>query len=174
MLGNRSKKSKGATTKVDTLIGHETEISGDVHFGGGLHVDGVIKGNVHADGATESMAIISERGRIEGELRVPNLLINGYVAGDVYAAERLDLARNARVQGDVYYHTMEMAGGAEVNGKLVRTDQAHQRYLEHQQANGAAPGPASQADAEATGAEATGAEAGPEPATPGGEARRDS
>jgi hypothetical protein len=61
----------------------------------------------------------------------------------------------------------------------VRTDQAHQRYLEHQQANGAAPGPASQADAEATGAEATGAEAtgaeaGPEPATPGGEARRDS
>ncbi len=38
---------------------------------------------------------------------------------------------NARVHGDVYYHTIEMAGGAEINGKLVRSDQVSQRYLEH-------------------------------------------
>ncbi len=120
MLGNSSKKSKGSGTKVDTLIGHETEIMGDVHFSGGLHVDGVIKGNVYADGESDSVAIISERGRVEGELRVPNLLINGLVAGDVYAGGRLDMAKNARVRGDVYYQTMEMAGGAEINGKLVR------------------------------------------------------
>jgi len=131
MLGNSSKKSKGSGNKVDTLIGHETEIMGDVHFAGGLHIDGVIKGNVYADGESDSVAIISERGRVEGELRVPNLLINGFVAGDVYAGERLDLAKNARVRGDVYYHTMEMAGGAEINGKLVRTDEVQQRYLEH-------------------------------------------
>jgi|GEM_PF-60761 len=131
MMGNSSKKSKTSGAKVDTLIGHQTEIMGDVHFSGGLHIDGVVKGNVYADGDAESVAIVSERGRVEGELRVPNLLINGYVAGDVYALERLDLAKNARVRGDVYYHTMEMAGGAEVNGKLVRTDQEPQRFLEH-------------------------------------------
>lgn len=132
MLGNSSKKSKGSGTRVDTLIGHETEIMGDVHFTGGLHVDGVIKGNVYADGGSDSVAIISERGRVEGELRVPNLLVNGLVAGDVYAGERLDLAKNARVRGDVYYRTMEMAGGAEINGKLVRTDDVQQRYLGHE------------------------------------------
>ncbi len=132
MLGNSSKKSKGGGNRVDTLIGHETEIMGDVHFKGGLHIDGVIKGNVYADGESDSVAIISERGRVEGELRVPNLLINGLVAGDVYAGERLDLAKNARVRGDVYYQTMEMAGGAEINGKLVRTDEVQQRYLGHE------------------------------------------
>ncbi|WP_067562824.1 bactofilin family protein [Halofilum ochraceum] len=132
MLGNSSKKSKGSGNKVDTLIGHETEIVGDVHFSGGLHIDGVIKGNVYADGESDSVAIISERGRVEGELRVPNLLINGFVAGDVFAGGRLDLAKNARVRGDVYYHTMEMAGGAEINGKLVRTDDVQQRYLGHE------------------------------------------
>ena len=142
MLGNSSKKSKGSGTRVDTLVGHETEILGDVHFSGGLHVDGVIKGNVYADGESESVAIISERGRVEGELRVPNLLVNGYVAGDVYAGERLDLAKNARVQGDVYYRTMEMAGGAEINGKLVRTDEPPQRFLEHQEEEAAAAAPA--------------------------------
>lgn len=140
MLGGNAKKSRSANAKVDTLIGHETEIVGDVRFNGGLHIDGVVKGNVIAENDSDSVAIVSERGRVEGELRVPNVLINGYVAGDVYAAERLDLAANARVHGDVYYHTIEMAGGAEINGKLVRTDQPPQRFLEHQQRPGESAG----------------------------------
>lgn len=152
MLGNSAKKSKTSGAKVDTLVGHQTEIFGDIHFTGGLHIDGVIKGNVSARDDSESVAIISENGRVEGELRVPNLLINGYVAGDVHAAERLDLATSARVRGDVYYHTMEMASGAEVNGKLVRTDQQRQRYLEHQRDDTGPASGAEAADADAGGA----------------------
>lgn len=132
MLGSSSKKSRTNGTKVDTLIGHETEILGDVRFVGGLHIDGTIKGNVYAEVESDAVAIVSERGRVEGELRVPNLLINGFVAGDVYAGSRLDLAKNARVNGDVYYQEMEMAGGAEINGRLVRTDQPPRQFLEHQ------------------------------------------
>lgn len=141
MLGSSSKKSKSNSTKVDTLIGHETEILGDVRFTGGLHIDGVVKGNVYAEAESDSVAIVSERGRVEGELRVPNLLINGFVAGDVYAGARLDLAKNARVNGDVYYQEMEMAGGAEINGRLVRTDGSPQQFLEHQRSGqGQSPG----------------------------------
>lgn len=161
MLGNSAKKSKTSGAKVDTLVGHQTEIFGDIHFTGGLHIDGVVKGNVNAKDDSESVAIISESGRVEGELRVPNLLINGYVAGDVHAAERLDLAKDARVRGDVYYHTMEMASGAEVNGNLVRTEQQRQRYLEHQR-DETEPAPGDDADAadaaDTTAAEATGEE----------------
>ena len=148
MRGN-SKKPKASNAKVDTLIGHQTEIQGDVHFSGGLHVDGVVKGNVHAEPDSDSVAIVSERGRVEGELRVPNLLINGYVAGDVYAASRLDLASNARVRGDIYYHTIEMAGGAEINGKLVRTDEPPRRFLEHQEQEPAGAEPAAASDEDA-------------------------
>ncbi|MDZ7829334.1 MAG: polymer-forming cytoskeletal protein [Halofilum sp. (in: g-proteobacteria)] len=132
MLGGNTKKSRTANAKVETLIGHQTEITGNIHFEGGLHIDGLVKGNVTADNDSGSVAIVSEQGRIEGELRVPHILINGRVAGDVHAAERLDLATNARVEGDVYYRTIEMAGGAEINGKLVRTDKDPQRFLEHQ------------------------------------------
>lgn len=175
MLGNSAKKSKTSGAKVDTLVGHQTEVFGDIHFTGGLHIDGLIKGNVSAKDDSESVAIISENGRVEGELRVPNLLINGYVAGDVHAAERLDLAKDARVRGDVYYHTMEMASGAEVNGKLVRTDQHRQRYLEHQRKDAepatAAEGTGGDAEAaEAPGGETAGADTAGEEAsrTPGG------
>ncbi|MEQ8497738.1 MAG: polymer-forming cytoskeletal protein, partial [Gammaproteobacteria bacterium] len=89
-------------------------------FGGGLHVDGTIKGNVSAEGDDRATLTVSDRGTIEGEVRVPYIILNGVVKGDVYASEHVELAARARVEGDVYYALIEMAMGAEVNGKLVR------------------------------------------------------
>jgi cytoskeletal protein CcmA (bactofilin family) len=116
-----SKKSsnKGKrNSEIDTLIGSGTELRGDVHFKDGLHIDGVVKGNVVAKGDS-SMLTMSENGRIEGEVRVHNLVLNGSVEGDVYASEHIELAPAARVNGNVYYNLIEMAMGAEVNGNLV-------------------------------------------------------
>jgi len=104
--------------QIDTLIGGSTELRGDVHFKDGLHIDGVVKGNVIAEGE-HSMLTMSEQGRIEGEVRVRNIVLNGEVVGDVYASEHIELAPAARVTGNVYYNLIEMAMGAEVNGKLV-------------------------------------------------------
>lgn len=131
--GKSSKSKTSSHGKVDTLIGEHTEITGDIRFVGGLHIEGMVKGNVRAHVASEdALAVVSERGRVEGELRVPNLVVNGEIIGDVYATEHIDLAKNARVQGDVHYKSMEMASGGEINGKLVRIDQEPQQYLEHQ------------------------------------------
>lgn len=113
---NSAKKRKAA--KIDSLIGQNTEMQGDVLFSGGLHVDGRVKGNVMAKDK-ESLLTISDQGVIEGEVRVANIVLNGQVIGDVYAEERIELATQARVVGNVYYSLIEMAIGAEVNGKLV-------------------------------------------------------
>lgn len=115
-------KAKSTTTKsakIDTLIGQNTEIRGDVVFNGGLHVDGTLKGNVIADQDSGSVLSVSERGLVEGDVRVPNVVLNGCVVGDVYAANHIELAPQARVKGNVYYKIIEMARGAEVNGNLV-------------------------------------------------------
>lgn len=116
MLANRKKRKN---TKIDTLIGHQSEMRGDVLFNGGLHVDGTIRGNVIADPESGSVLSLSERGVIEGEVRVPNVILNGTVIGDVYSSNQVDLAAQARVSGNVYYNLIEMERGAEVNGNLV-------------------------------------------------------
>jgi len=113
------KGKKLKTTKIDTLVGRSTELNGDVHFKGGIHVDGVIRGNVVSDNDSGSSLTLSENGRIEGDVRVPNVILNGTVIGDVHAIEGIELAANARVKGNVYYNLIEMAMGAEVNGSLV-------------------------------------------------------
>jgi cytoskeletal protein CcmA (bactofilin family) len=114
---NSSKKFTSA--KIDTLVGKETTIEGNVVFKGGLHVDGTIKGNVIAEEGSSALLILSEHGRIEGEVRVPNMVLNGTIAGDVYGSDRVELAAQSRINGNVYYNLIEMAMGAEVNGSLV-------------------------------------------------------
>ena len=103
----------------DTLVGQRTELHGDIRFSGGLHIDGTVKGNVVAEEGASALLTLSEKGVIEGEVQVPNAVINGTVVGDVHVRDQLKLSGNARISGNVYYGLVEMALGAEVNGKLV-------------------------------------------------------
>lgn len=118
-FGNNVTKGATASTSVDTLIGRQTEVLGDVRFAGGLHVDGKIKGKVLTAGEKSSSLSVSESGAIEGDVRVPHIVLNGTVIGDVHASEKITLAAKARVVGNVYYKIIEMEGGAQVNGQLV-------------------------------------------------------
>ena len=128
MLG-QGKKSKSAGAKVDTIIGQQTRIEGDVHFSGGLHVDGRIKGGVIAETGSGSVLTISEHGSIEGDVLVPTVILNGSVTGDVRSGERIELAAKANVDGDVFYNLIEMAMGATVNGSLVHNAETDSSVL---------------------------------------------
>jgi len=126
MWGNRKRK----VTRIDSLIGQQTKIKGEVSFSGGLHIDGHIEGSIIALDDPNAVLTLSEQGTIEGDVRVPNIILNGTVRGNVYAQEHIELAINACVIGNVYYNLIEMAMGAEVNGSLIHsTDMANQPAL---------------------------------------------
>lgn len=127
MWGNS--KNKVRSSKIETLIGQDIEVRGDVKFSGGLHLDGKIIGNAIADGSGSSVFIISDKGRVEGDISVSFAIINGEVIGNVYASEKLELSGGARITGDVHYNLLEMASGAEVNGKMVH--ESEKKRLEH-------------------------------------------
>lgn len=124
-------KPKSKVSKIETLIGNSIEIHGDLIFSGGLHIDGKVIGNVIAAEGSHSMLVLSDHGSIEGEVRVPYVVLNGEVIGDVYANERVELSGKAQVKGNVYYNLLEMAMGAEVNGSLVHCKD-EKKLLEYQ------------------------------------------
>ncbi len=124
-----SKGKNKKTTRMDTLVGPQSEVSGDIKFTGGLHIEGTIKGNVIAENDGNSLVQLSESGTIEGEVRAPFIVLNGVVIGDVHGGEHVELASKARVAGNVYYNLIEMAVGAEVNGKLVHTQSSDDEPL---------------------------------------------
>ncbi|HSN70317.1 MAG TPA: polymer-forming cytoskeletal protein [Steroidobacteraceae bacterium] len=113
------RRNRRKTGTIDTLIGSGTRIIGDVQFTGGLHLDGHVKGNVDAPPGSGATLSVSDGGVVEGGVAVPNVVLNGTVKGDILAQERVELGMTARVDGNVYYGIIEMAMGAEINGKLI-------------------------------------------------------
>ena len=115
-----SRRKPSVPGRIDTLIGPQTVLQGDVEFVGGLHVDGRIAGRVHpAAGGAEATLWIGEKGSVEGQVEAPQVVIHGAVRGDVHGHERVVLGATARITGDVHYGAIEMALGARVDGKLV-------------------------------------------------------
>ena len=121
MFGKK-KENKIRSDRVSTVIGQGTQINGDVIFSGGLHVDGTVKGNVKADDGADAILSVSELGTIEGEVHVPMIILNGAVQGNVFASEQIEMAAKSKVTGDVTYRLIEMAVGAEVNGRLLHQE----------------------------------------------------
>ncbi|PZQ15478.1 MAG: hypothetical protein DI564_09135 [Rhodanobacter denitrificans] len=123
MWGNGKSGGGKPVAAITTLIAEGTVIRGDVRFDGGLHLDGIIEGSITAEGS-EAVLTLSNKGRVHGTISTSNAVINGQVLGDIVAVQRLELAGDARVEGNVYYRVLEMAAGAQINGKMVYQGEA--------------------------------------------------
>lgn len=113
-----SKASK-PQNRIDSLIGANTRIEGNIVFSGGLRVDGVVRGNVAALAEQPGTLVVSSDARIDGEVQAAHIVVSGIINGPVNATETLELHAGSRVKGDVHYKTIEIHQGAVVEGRLM-------------------------------------------------------
>ena len=111
-------KKKMKSTKIDTLIGPDARLEGNIYFRGVLHIESEVVGNIVSESKDKSLLILAEKGVIKGDVVGATIIINGTVEGDIYASGTLELARHAKVNGDVHYNLLEVEVGAQVNGSL--------------------------------------------------------
>jgi cytoskeletal protein CcmA (bactofilin family) len=104
--------------RIDSLIGSGTIVHGDVVFRGGLRIDGHVQGNVATANGEPGTLVISEQARVDGEVSVSHIVVNGCVNGPMRADDYLELQSKARIVGDVCYRRLEMQTGAVVQGRL--------------------------------------------------------
>ena len=130
------KKSHPPQKRLDSLIGAGTTVQGNILFTGGLRIDGIVNGKVATVDNQSGTLVISEQARVDGEVRVSHVVINGAVIGPVTANDYLELQAKARVQGDVQYRSLEMHVGAIVHGKLARAEPESASIVELKRASG--------------------------------------
>ncbi len=111
-------KKRVKSAQIDTLIGQNTVVTGDIHFSNGLHIEGTLNGNLIAEDHDKAVLIISEKGVVNGDVNASAVIINGKVKGNVSSSTTLEMAQHAKVTGNVHYNLLEMEVGAEVNGSL--------------------------------------------------------
>ena len=109
-----SKKNSGFkelnNTVPDTLIASNVNVKGNIHFSGGIQIDGTLEGDIIAEEGSAARLWVTEKGKIKGNIKVPSLTINGSVYGDVYASEHLELAAHAHIDADTRSNIMETIG----------------------------------------------------------------
>jgi len=91
--GRKPVGSKGLTAFID----EGSEIEGQYTFSGTVMLNGRFKGEI----STTDTLIIGDKGVINGDIHAGQVLVSGEIVGNVFAAERVDLKRTARVFGDV-------------------------------------------------------------------------
>ena len=107
-------KQKGSST----LIEVGTLIKGEIIFDNELFVMGEVEGDLNSDSDLAKL-IVSKTGKVQGEIRVPNVLVNGTIVGNVRASENLEITGTARIFGDLHYSTIKIQGGSLITGRLV-------------------------------------------------------
>jgi len=130
------RKSRPPQKRIDSLIGAGTVVQGNVMFAGGLRIDGAVDGKVATANNAPGTLVISEHARVDGEVKVSHVVINGSVSGPVIANAYLELQAKARVNGDVVYRALEMHVGAIVQGKLMHAEPETASIVELKRASG--------------------------------------
>jgi cytoskeletal protein CcmA (bactofilin family) len=105
----------GRKRRVLTYLGPETEVLGDLKARGQVRVDGLVRGSVWVEGELE----VGRTGRVEGErVEAQAIQVHGEVRADL-VAERVFLAKTARLTGNVRAQALEVEAGAVFVGQSV-------------------------------------------------------
>jgi cytoskeletal protein CcmA (bactofilin family) len=106
-------------SRMSSLIAAGVEIAGDVIVTDGVRIDGQVVGNVLSKPDARGLLVLSEKGCIEGNVRVHDAVVNGTIRGDVEVENFIELQANARITGAIKYRTLQMTCGARVEGNMM-------------------------------------------------------
>ncbi len=112
-------RNKQPSADIETLIAAGTRVEGNLIVSGGIHLEGIVRGNVTCAPGATALLTIARKGVVEGIVEVPRVVVHGEVRGDIRASDKVELGATARVSGNVSYKVIEMAAGAVIQGRLV-------------------------------------------------------
>jgi len=128
-------QDKNSDYSINTIIGPNTSLSGDIDAGGFTRIDGNIRGDVRAKGRV----VIGERARMKGNVTGTNVTIGGVVYGNIIADGHLVILSTAIVIGDIITRRIQADDGCFINGKVAvcTGDDVWQKTMsEHRDAQG--------------------------------------
>ena len=100
---------------INTIIGPNTNLKGDIDAGGFTRVDGSIIGNVTSKGRI----VIGERARMKSNISGTAITIGGVVFGNVIASELLVVLSTALVIGEIITRRIQADDGCLIHGKVL-------------------------------------------------------
>lgn len=114
----KEKEREILDSKIAGLIDQGTELKGDLTFKGSFRIEGYLKGTVTSD----SLLIIGEKGRVEADIRVGQIIINGEIKGNIQASDRVEIHNKGRVFGTIQAPRLIVEEGAYLEANCQTTE----------------------------------------------------
>jgi len=138
------KFKKEAAEEILSILGAGVELSGELKFTNGLRVDGIVRGKLVSEGTL----LIGPKGKVEAEVQVRRVSINGEFRGMIRASERVEIRREGHVYGDLFTPCLIIEAGATFEGRCNMSEDrgarieepAHLKVVESNEGNRAAQG----------------------------------
>ena len=108
--------------KLTGFFDKNTDIKGDLSFKGSFRIDGRFSGKIDSD----SVLIVGDNGKVEAEITIGIIIINGEVNGTVLAKEKVEINASGRVLGKVITPKLSVEEGAYLEANCQITDQVPQ------------------------------------------------
>ncbi len=115
MFGKKSVEAPANFEKVDTLIGKDTHFQGVITATGTVRIDGSYQGEIK----TKGDLVIGESGRVEAHVEGRNVLVGGYLKGNIIASGKVDISPTGKVFGDMKVKNLIIEEGAVFKGNCL-------------------------------------------------------
>ncbi len=113
MFGSVKKHIDNPAGDIETIIGRNTTITGNVNGSGSIRIDGRIEGGVSITGD----AVIGESGTVQGDITAGSLTVAGTVTGNVDCSGNLSIHSSGQLVGDVRVRSLNIADGGVFKGR---------------------------------------------------------
>ena len=113
----RLEKGK-AEDEILSILGEGLEMTGEVSFTSGVRVSGVINGKIRSEAFLE----IGPGGKVDAEITIRKILINGEFRGVIHASDRVEIHKDGKAYGDIYTPCLIIEAGAVFEGRCNMSD----------------------------------------------------
>ncbi|QSZ27848.1 polymer-forming cytoskeletal protein [Aceticella autotrophica] len=106
------------TDKIETIIGKNTNLEGNLKSQGTIRIDGNFNGKIDVDGNI----IVGENSKIEADITTDNISISGEIKGNLIVKGQAQLTSTAKLFGDIEVQNIIIDDGAIFEGKCKMTN----------------------------------------------------
>ena len=103
----------GSDITINSIVGTGTEFQGQINISGPLRIDGKFVGKVNSTGKV----YIAKQARAEAVILANNVIVGGYIKGDIYAEKNVVVLKSAEIDGNIYSCSVNMDSGVLFNGE---------------------------------------------------------
>ncbi|PID71885.1 MAG: cell shape determination protein CcmA [Desulfobulbus propionicus] len=110
------KRAVSSKDAISSIIAHDMKITGEIVFQGKSRIDGFLKGDLNGE-----YLILSETGKVDGDVRVDTLICHGKIEGNIQA-KTVHVHSSASIQGKLIARSLTVEPGALLTGEICAAE----------------------------------------------------